>query len=71
MKKIFENAKWITAKDCDENTVHGFFTYKADFDIQLCENVLLYISAFTTYSVTVNGVFADCGQYEDYDFHPT
>ena len=70
MEKIFENAKWIAAKDCDENTVHGFFTYKADFDIQLCENVLLYISAFTTYSVTVNGVFADCGQYEDYDFHP-
>ncbi len=71
MNQIFEKAAWIMADtDGQTNIEHRYYLYKTSFDITDGSPVTLYISAFSQYAAFVNGVFADTGVFEDYDFHP-
>lgn len=66
---LFENAKWIFA-DCKEKEIRDrYFEYKTEFIASPGVPTRLYISAYSQYVVYINGKFADCGQYDDYEDH--
>lgn len=70
MNDIFRAARWIMADTPDPAAEHRYYRYTDVFRVSGSEPVTLYISAFSQYAVWVNGVFANAGVFEDYDFHP-
>ena len=60
---VFKNAKWIWAKDAFGANVYADFFFETDFCAG--DRVRLFISADHRYSVCVNGVFFNCGQFAD------
>ncbi len=70
MNDIFHAAKWIMADTPDPAAEHRYYRYTDTLHVTDTRSVTLYIAAFSQYAVWVNGVFADAGIFEDYDFHP-
>lgn len=66
-KNLFQNAKWIFVKDIPADVCNTYFEYETDFFVGHTEPIKLYISASTLYAAYINGEFADCGQYADYE----
>lgn len=62
----FKNAEWIFC-DTDDEVIDKAFIYETDFDISADAKIYLYISAYTQYTVYINGEFADAGQYDGYE----
>ena len=63
----FADAQWIFVKDIPKNVCNTYFEYETEFCVDSTENIKLFISASTLYSVYVNDRFVDCGQYADYE----
>lgn len=63
----FADAQWIFVKDIPKNVCNTYFEYETEFCVDSAENIKLFISASTLYSVYVNDRFVDCGQYADYE----
>jgi hypothetical protein len=63
----FADAQWIFVKDIPKNVCNTYFEYETEFCVDSAENIKLFISASTLYSVYVNNEFVDCGQYADYE----
>lgn len=70
MTPVFQNAQWIMADTQDPTKEHQFYLYRDTFSVVDAKNITLHISAFSQYAVWINGVFANAGVFEDYDFHP-
>lgn len=71
MGEWFEKAAWIMADDGDMDAVeHRFYIYKASFRANAGDTVTFAVGAFSQYALWVNGVFANAGIFEDYEFHP-
>ncbi len=66
-KNIFENARWIFAKNQKQDVINSYYDYQALFYAEMDKKTLLYISACNQYAVYVNGLFVDCGQYPGYE----
>lgn len=67
MQQFFEKAQWINHPSVTEETINQYFTCRTFFHAQKEQNVTLYICASTLYTVYVNGVFVNSGQYEAYE----
>ncbi len=66
-QNYLENAEWIFA-DCDASQVcDEYFEYCTSFEISTVSKTTLVISAYSQYAVYINGVFVNCGQYDDYE----
>ena len=64
----FRNAEWIFAGNINGPVVDRYFVYQTALEAP-DGTATLYISAHSQYAVYVNGVFVDCGQYDDYEDH--
>lgn len=64
--KVF-NASWIY-HEFDNTEINQYFEFRREFCIEELpsEDAELFISVDSDYAVWINGVFVNCGQYDDY-----
>lgn len=66
-QNLFQHAKWIFV-DCDtEEICDRYFEYQTHFQATPKNTTTLYISAHSQYVVSINGIFVESGQYDDYE----
>lgn len=66
MKDLWKNAQWIFA-DVKGEVKDRYFEYTQTFEAEAGAEIDLYISVYSQYALYINGRFADCGQYDDYE----
>jgi len=64
--EYFRNAQWIWSNDSFGVNIYADFFDKITIP-ELSGNFLLRISCDTNYALYINDIFAECGQYSDYE----
>lgn len=63
----YDKSKWIFVQNPTEEIQDKYYDYKTTFSAKKGQQVKVYISAHSNYSLWINGSFADCGQLPDYE----
>jgi len=67
ISKVFDHAEWIMTEIKETELCDRYFEYRDVFIADPEKTTKLYISTHSQYAVYVNGIFVDCGQYDDYE----